>query len=95
LLLAQLLGSSVELASDNLDGLVGLTLLYTYKKVGCKRRTFVNAYPDDPHRDAKKTGNRSRMTYLQSLTDAEDDRDAALDGSLGLAGNELRGLLVL
>ena len=34
LLLAQLLGGGVELASDNLDGLVGLALLCS-GKIGC------------------------------------------------------------
>lgn len=29
------------------------------------------------------------MTYLEGLSDAEDDRDTALDGGLGLASNEL------
>jgi hypothetical protein len=37
LLLAQLLGDSVELAGNDLDGLVGLTLL---QKVGCEWITF-------------------------------------------------------
>lgn len=29
------------------------------------------------------------MTYLQGFTNAEDDRNATLNGSLDLAGNEL------
>ena len=29
------------------------------------------------------------MTYLESLTNAEDDREATVNGKLGLAGNEL------
>lgn len=29
------------------------------------------------------------MTYLEGLSNAEDDRDAAVNGSLDLAGNEL------
>lgn len=29
------------------------------------------------------------MTYLKGLTNAEDDRDTAVNGSLGLAGDEL------
>lgn len=29
------------------------------------------------------------MTYLESFTNAEDDRKTALDGSLDLASNEL------
>jgi hypothetical protein len=29
------------------------------------------------------------MTYLECLSDAEDDRDTALNGGLGLASNEL------
>jgi hypothetical protein len=29
------------------------------------------------------------MTYLQGLSDAEDDRETTLDGSLDLAGDEL------
>ena len=33
------------------------------------------------------------MTYLKSLSDAEDDRDTTFNGSLGLAGNELCGWL--
>ena len=31
------------------------------------------------------------MTYLEGLSDTEDDRDTALNGGLGLAGNELLG----
>lgn len=31
------------------------------------------------------------MTYLESLSDAENDRNTSLDGGLGLAGNELEG----
>jgi hypothetical protein len=29
------------------------------------------------------------MTYLKSLTNAEDNRETTVDGGLGLAGNEL------
>lgn len=29
------------------------------------------------------------MTYLESLTNAEDNREAVVNGVLGLAGNEL------
>lgn len=56
LLCAQLLGGSVKLTGDDLDGLVGLTL-------------------------------------LEGLSDTEDDRDTALNGGLGLAGNEIIRLL--
>jgi hypothetical protein len=33
--------------------------------------------------------NRAGMTYLKGLSNAEDDGNTALNGSLGLAGNEL------
>lgn len=29
------------------------------------------------------------MTYLKGLTNAEDDRETAVNGGLGLVGNEL------
>jgi hypothetical protein len=46
--------------------------------------------PDAPHRvSGRKTVNRIEMTYLESLTDAEDDRKTTVDGGLGLAGSEL------
>lgn len=73
LLLGELLGSSVELAGHNLKGLVGLTLL-------CCVRLNKNFFP---------RGVCGGMTYLESLTNAEDDREAIVNGKLGLAGNEL------
>jgi hypothetical protein len=37
-----------------------------------------------------KQAKRKTELYLERLTDAEDDTQAALNGSLGLTGNELR-----
>lgn len=35
------------------------------------------------------TGNRIGMTYLQGLTNAENNGETTLNGGLDLAGNEL------
>ena len=58
LLLAELLGDSVELAGDDLDGLVGLTLLHKSRVLaGCIYKSNSRHCPDDPHRDEnEKTG---------------------------------------
>lgn len=88
LLLAQHLGGGVELAGDDLESLVGLTLLCICKSSGVSGGSMSRIYPDDPHA-GRKTGTRVGMTYLQGLTNAVDDRETTVNGGLGLAGNEL------
>ena len=46
-----------------------------------------------PHTKEAKPAGVGCMTHFKSFTNAKDDTEATVDSGLGLAGNELLGLL--
>lgn len=92
LLLGELLGGSVELAGNDVDGLVGLALLYDWQmESGVSGGSSSWTWSRCPTSGSREAGRVTRveMTYLQGLTNAENDGETAVDGGLDLAGDEL------
>lgn len=92
LLFGELLGGSIELTGDNVDGLVGLALLYDWQmESGVSGGSSSWTWSRCPTPGSREAGRVTRlgMTYLQGLTNAENNGETAVNGGLDLAGNEL------